>query len=68
MEKTFETMYCAVIVKETLERKVWVEAASHDDAVEQVREMYDNGQVVLDWENLTDVEFIETGETKFEQR
>ena len=61
-------MYCAVIVKETLERKVWVEAASHGDAVEQVREMYDNGQVVLDWENLTDVEFIETGETKFEQR
>ena len=61
-------MYCAVIVKETLEHKVWVEAASHDDAVEQVREMYDNGQVVLDWENLTDVEFIETRETKFEQR
>ena len=62
----FEIMYTAVIVREVLEQKVWVESETFDQAEEKVKEMYDKEEIVLDWENCVGVEFIPTKEVKDE--
>lgn len=46
-----------VLITETLERKVKVEASSLQEAEEKVREAYYNEEHVLDWSDFTGVEF-----------
>ena len=44
-------------ITETLEKTVTVEAASHEEAEEQVRQAYYDSEYILDSENFTGVEF-----------
>lgn len=46
-----------VLITETLERKVKVEASSLQEAEEKVREAYRREEHVLDWSDFTGVEF-----------
>ena len=46
-----------VLITETLERKVKVEASSLQEAEEKVREAYSREEHVLDWSDFTGVEF-----------
>lgn len=46
-----------VYVTETLQRKVLVEAKSLTEAEEIVQQQYENGEVVLDYNDYLQVEF-----------
>lgn len=50
-----------ITITETLEKKVFVKAASAEEAEEKVRQGYYNSEYVLDADNFTQVEF-KTGE------
>lgn len=49
---------CVITIKETLQRQIDVEAGSEEDALEQVREMYDNGDVTLDADDYVTTEYF----------
>lgn len=63
MEKTIE-----ITVKEVLKRTVSIEADNVSDAVQKANEMYDNEEIVLDYEDLysTDVLSADEDENPFE--
>ena len=46
-----------VLIKETLQLYVVIEAESAEEAVEEVREIYDKEGIVLTADDFTDVEF-----------
>ena len=46
-----------VLIMETLEKVVTVEAEDEDEAIHRVEDMWDNGDYILDSENFTGVEF-----------
>ena len=46
-----------VEVVETLSKVVEIEADSYKEAEEKAEEMYDNADIVLDWEDKEDTEF-----------
>jgi len=53
-----------VIVEETLERTVEVEAESPDEAEAIVQKMYDNSEIVLSADDFYGVEIYESEEVK----
>ena len=48
----------AITVREILEKTVCVEAEDLDKAIDKVESVYDNEQIVLDAENLSETEFV----------
>ena len=46
-----------VYITETLQRKVVVEANNDNEALNQVVDQYNNGEIVLDYNDYLDVEF-----------
>ena len=46
-----------VDITETLQRKVIVEANNDSEALNQVIDQYNNGEIVLDYNDYLDVEF-----------
>ena len=54
-------------ITETLEKTVTVEAASREEAEEQVRQAYYNSEYILDSENFTGVEFGTAAEREIVQ-
>ena len=46
-----------VYITETLQRKVIVEANNDNEALNQVVDQYNNGEIVLDYNDYLDVEF-----------
>ena len=46
-----------VYITETLQRKVIVEANNDNEALNQVVDQYNNGEIVLDYNDYFDVEF-----------
>ena len=48
----------AITVREILERPVWVEAESMDQAFRKVEELYEDGVLVLDYSDFAGVEFF----------
>ena len=46
-----------VYITETLQRKVVVEANNDNEALNQVVDQYNNGEIVLDYNDYFDVEF-----------
>ena len=46
-----------VYITETLQRKVVVEANNDNEALNQVIDQYNNGEIVLDYNDYFDVEF-----------
>ena len=50
-------MKFAVEVTETLARIVRIEAATSDEAIEKVRQLYRNSDIVLDSSDFVDVDF-----------
>ena len=50
-----------VVVTETLQRTVYIDAKSAEEALDKVQEMYDNEEIVLDWGDYQDTE-IEVAE------
>ena len=46
-----------VYITETLQRKVVVEANNDNEALNQVIDQYNNGEIVLDYNDYLDVEF-----------
>ena len=46
-----------VYITETLQRKVIVEANNDNEALNQVVEQYNNGEIVLDYNDYLNVEF-----------
>ena len=46
-----------VYITETLQRKVIVEANNDNEALNQVVDQYNNGKIVLDYNDYLDVEF-----------
>lgn len=50
-------MKCQVEVSEMLQRIVYVEAESHEEAIDKVRQLYRGGQIVLSSNGFVGVEF-----------
>lgn len=48
----------AVTIKETLSRTVIVESDSFDDATQIVNDKYDNGDIVLESDDMSEIEFV----------
>ena len=46
-------------IVETLSRVIDIEANSYEDALEKVKEKYDNSDIILDWEDLENVDYKE---------
>ena len=46
-----------VYITETLQRQVIVEANNDSEALDQVIDQYNNGEIVLDYNDYLDVEF-----------
>ena len=46
-----------VYITETLQRKVIVEANNDSEALDQVIDQYNNGEIVLDYNDYLNVEF-----------
>ena len=46
-----------VYITETLQRKVIVEANNDSEALNQVINQYNNGEIILDYNDYLDVEF-----------
>ena len=46
-----------VYITETLQKKVIVEATNDSEALDQVIDQYNNGKIVLDYNDYLDVEF-----------
>ena len=46
-----------VYITETLQKKVIVEATNDSEALDQVIDQYNNGEIVLDYNDYLDVEF-----------
>ena len=46
-----------VYITETLQRKVIVKANNDNEALDQVIDQYNNGEIVLDYNDYLDVEF-----------
>lgn len=46
-----------IYVTETLRREVNVEASSYADAIDEVARMYNNEEIVLDYDDLVDISF-----------
>ena len=46
-----------VYITETLQRKVIVEANNDSEALDQVIDQYNNGEIILDYNDYLDVEF-----------
>lgn len=57
MEKTID-----ITVKEVLKRTVSIEADNVSDAVQKVNKMYDNEEIVLDYEDLYSSDILPTDE------
>lgn len=53
-------MKYAVKIREVLERTVVVDTDNFDEAVETVSDAYSRSEVILDAEDFTEVEFIES--------
>jgi len=53
--KTYE-----IEIKETLSRVIEVQANSEDEAFAQVKQMYNNEEIVLDSSDYVDTEYIKT--------
>lgn len=53
-----------VRIKEELVCNIMVEASSKDEALEQVRQFYRNGEVVLDYDDFQDVDFCVVDQRK----
>ena len=51
----------AVVITETLQRIITINADNEGDALDKVQEMYDNEEIVLDSSDYQDTE-IEVGE------
>lgn len=50
-------MEYTIIVKETLERELYIEADSEELAIEEAEKMYDEEVVILDWQDLKGVTY-----------
>ena len=46
-----------VLIKEALVQRVAIDASSEDEAEEKVRNAWENGEYVLDSEDLWDIDF-----------
>ena len=46
-------------IVETLSRVIDIEANSYEDALEKIKEKYDNSDIILDWEDLENVDYKE---------
>lgn len=46
-----------VVIQETLTKTVRIKAGSQDEAIEKARDMYNNDEIELTWEDLTDVSY-----------
>lgn len=57
-------MMHAVLIQETLQKKVWIDAETPAQAKEKVEDLYNQEELVLDWEDCIGVEFITTNEVK----
>lgn len=47
-----------VTIRETLTRKVEIEAGTKEEALRMVRKAYADGKIVLDWDDFTATEVL----------
>lgn len=54
-----DTIY-AIQITETLQKTVLVKSENLEKGIEKVKKSYDNGEIVLDYEDFQDVEFYKS--------